>query len=442
MASSTSFLSRRPSTQYELEASSGMLVSERRECRDVAGNLVRAYGKVQLTTRELRQFNRCWSDTVEVEIKDGVRANVMLRLLDEEESKPRPTVIFVMGATQPEKDPQRNWVGWWKVASALHDLAGVNALGIEIDWASTREGDPIPLQEVTYRQQAEVFIRAIGGVQDQAGVVDGDGLGGRPIFFHVAAMRSKLLGTQHVFMDPVIEGTLSHGGVMTILKNSPHLSVLVLQTYSYCTAATGTTNHRAFCQRIFELSWALVALVCTLPGRSLSAMEQSGLCQGPDQWHTFEEDELVLPDVTLASDRGKDAFVQLPQYAVCAVAKCSARASVRAPRPAGNLGDWRPPRPCLRNCSSAELREDLFRHKPESEFVRKIRELEAEDARNAQQEVNRIASLEKDGEGPEEQVEHEPESGAERELGAVSEKKAEKPCHFIKPDLWYSVQLP
>ncbi|KAF4739734.1 hypothetical protein FOZ62_017474, partial [Perkinsus olseni] len=176
MASSTSFLSRRPSTQYELEASSGMLVSERRECRDVAGNLVRAYGKVQLTTRELRQFNRCWSDTVEVEIKDGVRANVMLRLLDEEESKPRPTVIFVMGATQPEKDPQRNWVGWWKVASALHDLAGVNALGIEIDWASTREGDPIPLQgrgpgvptalqlgilEVTYRQQAEVFIRAM-----------------------------------------------------------------------------------------------------------------------------------------------------------------------------------------------------------------------------------------------------------------------------------------
>ncbi|KAF4667582.1 hypothetical protein FOZ61_008133 [Perkinsus olseni] len=449
MASSTSFLSRRPSTQYEVEASSGMLVSERRECRDVAGNLVRTYGKAQLTTRELRQFNRCWSDTVEVEIKDGVRANVMLRLLDEEESKPRPTVIFVMGPTQPEKDSQRNWVGWWKVASALHDLAGVNALGVEIDWASTREADPISLQEVTYRQQAEVFIRAIEEckIKPESLMVVAWGLACE-IFFHIAAMRSKLLGTQHVFMDPVVEGKLSHGGVMTILKNSPHLSVLVLQTYSY-------SNLRA----IMGVGGAGLHAAREI----LSAMDQSGLCQGPDQWHTFEEDEVVFPDVTLASDRGKDAFVQLPQYAVCAVAKflsrelgeerfpsmelpvdrdrlvtwadqklesMLSRASVRAPRPAGNLGDWRPPRPCLRNCSSAELREDLFRHKPESEFVRKIRELEAEDARKAQH-VNRIAFLEEDGEGPEEGVEEVDESGAKRELGAVSEKKAEKPCHFI-----------
>ncbi|KAF4736721.1 hypothetical protein FOZ63_001572, partial [Perkinsus olseni] len=238
---------------------------------------------------------------------------------------------------------------------------------------------------VTYRQQAEVFIRAIEEckIKPESLMVMAWGAACE-IFFHVAAMRSKLLGTQHVFMDPVIEGKLSHGGVMTIIKNSPHLSVLVLQTYSY-------SNLRA----IMGVGGAGLHAAREI----LSAMEQSGLCQGPDQWHTFEEDEMVLPDVTLAPDRGKDAFVQLPQYAVCSVA-------------------------------NAELREDLFRYKPESEFVRKIRELEAEDARNAQQ-VNRIASLEKDGGGPEEQVEHEPESGAKRELGAVSEKKAEKPCHFI-----------
>ncbi|KAF4706234.1 hypothetical protein FOZ62_031240, partial [Perkinsus olseni] len=247
------------------------------------------------------------------------------------------------------------------------------------------------------------------------------------IFFHVAAMRSKLLGTQHVFMDPVIEGKLSHGGVMTIIKNSPHLSVLVLQTYSY-------SNLRA----IMGVGGAGLHAAREI----LSAMEQSGLCQGPDQWHTFEEDEMVLPDVTLAPDRGKDAFVQLPQYAVCSVAKFLSRdlgeerfPSMELPVDRDRLVTWADQKlesilSQASNCSSAELREDLFRYKPESEFVRKIRELEAEDARNAQQ-VNRIASLEKDGGGPEEQVEHEPESGAKRELGAVSEKKAEKPCHFI-----------
>lgn len=37
----------------------------------------------------------------------------------------------------------------------------------------------------------------------------------------------------------------------------------------------------------------------------------------------------------------------------------------------------------FQHCSSAELREDLFRNQPESEFARKIREMEEEDSREA-----------------------------------------------------------
>lgn len=60
----------------------------------------------------------------------------------------------------------------------MYDLVGYNALGFELDWACSREGDPILLKgrswkpwkhevycyhpsDLTYGQRTEVFIRAM-----------------------------------------------------------------------------------------------------------------------------------------------------------------------------------------------------------------------------------------------------------------------------------------
>ncbi|EER19548.1 hypothetical protein Pmar_PMAR012529 [Perkinsus marinus ATCC 50983] len=329
-----------------------MLVNERRECRDMAGQLLRACGAAgRVTHRELRKFDTCWSRTVEVEISGGVRANVMLRLLGVKDT-PTKTVKGGLGTSLT--------AAWWKVAVALYDLVGYNALGFELDWACSREGDPILLKDLTYGQRTEVFIRAMEESKVKAWSLIVMAWGGAcEIFFHLATMRPKLLGEIYSEVHPVIEGALPP--VKTLLNRIGHMRVMVLQTFPY---------------------WVHAAR------EILSAMSKVGICEELEEWYAFEEDEVALPEAT---ESGRGALIELPRYAVCAVAKFllgqgeGTLPAMGGPVDQERLVCWGDDK--LKEVgstgSSAELREDLFRNQPESEFARKIREMEEEDSREA-----------------------------------------------------------
>lgn len=54
----------------------------------------------------------------------------------------------------------------------------------------------------------------------------------------------------------------------------------------------------------------------------MSSTVEVGICEELEEWYVFEEDEVGLPEATIAAiESGRGALIELPRYAVCAVAK-------------------------------------------------------------------------------------------------------------------------